>query len=127
MKNSGGQRSMTDLYNLCHPILELRELTHKLAEHDRQERARQAAEDKTESYEIIEYAGIQYIRKFINDSLQMAETWNDRLKSYNELFVDYLERKSYELKMQHKPSHYALSFKEYKKIIKYELSLKEQK
>jgi len=118
---------MTDLYNLCSPILELRRLTNKLAEQDRQERAKKATEDKTENYEIIDYAGIQYIRKFINDSLQMAKTWNDRLKSYNELFIDYLERKSYKLKMQHKPSHYALSFKEYKKIVKYELSLKEKK
>ena len=108
-------------------MLELRRLTHELAEQDRLERAKKAAEDKTESYEIIDYAGIQYIRKFINDSLQIAETWNDRLKIYNELFIDYLERKSYELKMQHKPSHYALSFKEYKKIVKYELSLREQK
>lgn len=118
---------MTDLYNLCSPILELKRLTHKLAEQSKQERIKKAAEDKTENYEIIEHAGIQYIRKFINDSLQMAETWNDRLKSYNELFVDYLERKSYKLKIQHKPSCYALSFKEYKKIVKYELSLKEKK
>ncbi len=117
---------MTDLHSLYSPILELRRLTHRLAEQDRLERAKKAAEDETESYEIIEYTGIQYIRKFINDSLQMAETWNDRLKNYNKLFVDYLERKSYELKMRHKPSCYALSFKEYKKIVKYELSLKEK-
>lgn len=115
---------------LCGQILGLemmKQQAHKHAEQRRRENERKAAEDKTKSYKIIKYNEIQYIRKFIKDSLKKAETWNDRLRLYNELFVDYLERKSYELKMWHKPEHYTLSLKEYKEVVKYELSLEEKK
>lgn len=107
--------------------LEMMRQAHKHAEQRRRENEKRAAEDKTRSYKIIKYDGIQYIRKFINDSLKKEKTWNDRLRLYNELFVDYLKRKSYELKMWYKPEFYALSLKEYKKVVKYELSLKEEK
>ena len=105
----------------------LKKKAHESAERRKRENAKRAAEDKTRSYKIIKYNDIQYIRKFINDSLKKAETWNDRLRLYNELFIDYLERKSYELKMWYKPELYALSLKEYKEVVKYELSLKEDK
>lgn len=105
----------------------LKKKAHESAKRREEENARKAAEDKTKSYKIIEYNGIQYIRKFIKDSLKKADTWIDRLGLYNKLFVDYLTRKSYKLKMWYKPEHYALNLKEYKEIVKYELSLKEQK
>lgn len=118
---------MTALYGQLLGFEMLKRQAHKHAEQRKRENAKKAAEDKTRSYKIIKYKDIQYIRKFINDSLKKAETWNDRLRLYNELFVDYLERKSYELKMWYKPEHYALSLKEYKEVVKYELSLKEAK
>lgn len=105
----------------------LKQQAHKHAEQRRKENAKRAAADKTKSYKIIEHNGIQYIRKLLNDSLKKADTWNERLRIYNELFVNYLERKSYEIKMWYEPSHYALSLKEYKEIVKHESSLKEQK
>jgi hypothetical protein len=105
----------------------LKRKAHESAERRKRENAKRAAEDKTRSYKIIKYKDIQYIRKFINDSLKKADTWMDRLRLYNELFVDYLNRKSYELKMWYKPEFYTLNLKEYKEIVKYELSLKEAK
>ncbi len=105
----------------------LKKKVHENAERRKRENAKKAAEDKTKSYKIIEYNSIQYIRKLLNDSLKKAETWADRLSLYNKLFVDYLNRKSYELEMWHKPEHYTLSLKEYKEIVKYELSLKKNK
>ena len=105
----------------------LKKKAHESAKRCEEENARRATEDKTKSYKIIEYNGIQYIKKLLNDSLKKAETWNDRLQLYNELFVNYLKRKSYELKMWYKPEHYALTLKEYKTIVKYEQSLKEAK
>ena len=105
----------------------LKEKARRSAKKREEENARRAAEDKTRSYKIIKYNGIQYIRKLLNDSLKKADTWNDRLQLYNELFIDYLNRKSYELKMWYKPEYYALSLKEYKEIVKYEQSLREVK
>ena len=105
----------------------LKEKARRSAKKREEENAAKAAVDKTKSYKILSYNGIQYIRKLLNDSLKKAETWNDRLQLYNELFVDYLKRKSYELKMWYKPEYYTLTLKEYKTIVKYELSLKEEK
>lgn len=101
----------------------LKKRAHERAKRREEENARRAAEDHTKSYKIIEYNGIQYIRKLLKDSLKKAETWADRLRLYNELFVDYLTRKSYELKMWYKPEYYTISLKQYKEIVKYELSL----
>ena len=105
----------------------LKEKARRSAKKREEENARRAAEDKTRSYKIIKYNGIQYIRKLLNDSLKKADTWNDRLQLYNELFIDYLNRKSYELKLWYKPEYYTLSLKEYKEIVKYEQSLREVK
>ena len=100
----------------------LKKKAHDIAKRREEERAKKAAEDKTESYDILEYNDIQYIRELLNDSLEKADTWMDRLRIYNELFVDYLTRKSYELNMWHNPEYYALNLKQYKEIVKYELS-----
>lgn len=123
---------MTALYGQILGLEILKQQARKHAEQRRHENEKKEAEDKTtedktRSYKIIEYNGIQYIRKFINDSLKKGKTWNDRLMIYNELFVDYLKRKSYKLEMQHKPEFYALGLKEYKEVVKHELSLKEEK
>ena len=101
----------------------LKQKVHRNAQRREEENARCAAEDKTKSYKIISYNGIQYIRKLLKDSLKKAETWADRLRLYNELFVDYLNRKSYELEMLYKPEFYTLNLKEYKEIVKHELFL----
>ena len=103
----------------------LKQKAHRDAQCRKEENDRRAAEDKTKSYKIVSYNGIQYIRKLLKDSLKKAETWADRLRLYNELFIDYLDRKSYELKMWHKPELYALNLKQYKEIVKYELSLED--
>lgn len=104
----------------------LKQKASRSAQRRKEENARRAAEDKTKSYKIISYNGIQYIRKLLKDSLKKAETWADRLRLYNELFVDYLNRKSYELKMWYKPEFYTLNLKQYKEIVKYELSLEDK-
>ena len=101
----------------------LKQKAHRSAQRRKEENARRAAEDKTRSYKIISYNGIQYIRKLLKDSLKKAETWADRLRLYNELFVDYLNRKSYELKMWYKPEFYTLNLNQYKEVVKYERSL----
>ena len=118
---------MLNIYAQMLGLQMLKKKAHESAKRREEENARKAAEDKTKSYKIIKYNGIQYIRKFIKDSLKKADTWNDRLMIYNELFVDYLKRKSYELKMWYKPEHYALGLSDFKKVVKYELSLKENK
>jgi len=89
-----------------------------------EENERRAAEDTTPTYEIIKHNSIQYIRELIEMSLEQAQTWSDRLRIYNDLFVDYLNRKSYQLKMWYKAEFYTLNLKEFKEIVKYELSLK---
>jgi len=86
----------------------------------KEENARKAAEDKTPSYKIRKYEGIQYIKELIKQSFKQAETWMDRLMVYNELFVDYLRRKSYELKYWGRPEDYTLNLKQFKEICKHE-------
>lgn len=113
---------MLNLYTQMMGFEMLKQRARRHAKKREEENARRAAEDKTRSYKIIKYNGIQYIRKLLKDSLKKAETWADRLQLYNELFVDYLNRKSYELKMWYKPEFYTLNLKQYKEIVKYELS-----
>ena len=103
----------------------LKRQAHRRAEERERENAAKAAEDTSADYEIAEHNGIQYIRELLRESFEIAATWSDRLTAYNEAFVDYLNRKSYKLKLWHKPEHYALSVKEYKEIVKYEASLTE--
>lgn len=96
----------------------LKRRAHKHAEQRRHEDEKKAAEDKTETYEIVEHDGKQYIKELVEESLKKADTWNDRVALYNELFVDYLNRKSYMLKLHYNAGHYVISLKEYKGLVK---------
>lgn len=103
----------------------LKKKLHDNAVKREQENARLAEEDKTPFHKIYEFNGIQYVKKLLTDSFKKNSTWNDRLRNYNELLVDYLNRKRYCLKFYQKPEFYCLSLKQYKSIAK-ELKLNKE-
>lgn len=114
------------MLNLYTHLMGIELMKRKAREHakEREEReARLREEDHTRTYKVLIHNDIQYIRKFLKDSLKKADTWSDRLKLYNDLFVDYLKRKSYVYILYQKPELYALSLNEYKEVVKYEQSL----
>ena len=95
-----------------------KEKLHRQAKKREEENARLAEEDKTPFYKIYEFNGLQYVKKLLTDSFKKNSTWNDRLQNYNELLVDYLNRKRYCLKFYQRPEFYCLSLKQYKSIAK---------
>ena len=114
---------MTAIYGQILGLQMLKEKLHCQAKKHEEENARLAEEDKTPFYKIYEFDGLQYVKKLLTDSFKKNDTWSDRLQNYNELLVDYLNRKRYCLKFYQKPEFYCLSLKQYKSIAK-ELNLK---
>ena len=114
---------MTAIYGQILGLQMLKEKLYRQAKKREEEIARLAEEDKTPFYKIYEFDGLQYVKKLLTDSFKKNSTWNDRLQNYNELLVDYLNRKRYCLKFYQKPEFYCLNLKQYKSIAK-ELHLK---
>ena len=109
---------MTAIYGQILGIQMLKEKLHRQANKREEENARLAEEDKTPFYKIYDLDGLQYVKKLFKDSFKNNSTWNDRLQNYNELLVDYLNRKRYCLKYYQKLEFYCLSLKQYKSIAK---------
>ena len=114
---------MTAIYGQILGLQMFMKKAHDNAAKREQENARLAEEDKTPFYKIYEFDGLQYVKKLLTDSFKNNSTWNDRLQTYNELLVEYLNRKRYCLKFYQRPEFYCLSLKQYKSIAK-ELNLK---
>lgn len=91
---------------------------HRLAKKSEKKRAEKAKADKSRFYKIYTFEDKQYVKKFLLDSYKQRDTWAERVQLYNELLVDYLNKKDYLLKAWQKPIYYTLSTKEYKRIYK---------